>query len=152
LIKGPIATHTFAVHASDRAGNGDPTPASRNRTVETNAPGTTITSGPSGTVAGAEATFTIASSEAQGTFECRLDGGAYAACASPHTVAAGGRAGRPGRVEGPEPRQRAAPQAVRGDGTRQRTLDTSVAAIQLGNETRKQPSHIIADTVRVTLQ
>jgi hypothetical protein len=45
------------------------------------------TSDPSGTVAGAEATFSLGSSEAQGTFACRLNGGAHAACASPHTVA-----------------------------------------------------------------
>jgi hypothetical protein len=79
--------HTFAVRAIDRAGNADPTAASRTWTVDTDAPDTTITSGPTGTVAGAQATFAFTSTDAQATFECRLDGGAFAACASPHTVA-----------------------------------------------------------------
>jgi hypothetical protein len=55
-------------------------------TVDTAAPDTTITSGPSGTVAGTQATFGFVSTETGGTLECRLDGGAYAACASPRTV------------------------------------------------------------------
>ena len=79
-------SHTFDVRAVDRAGNTDPTPASRTWNVDTAAPDTTITSGPSGTVAGTQATFAFVSTEAGGTFQCRLDGGAYAACASPHTV------------------------------------------------------------------
>ncbi|MEA2134479.1 MAG: large repetitive protein [Solirubrobacteraceae bacterium] len=78
--------HTFDVRAVDRAGNTDPTPASRSWNVDTSAPDTTITSGPSGTVAGNQATFAFVSTETGGTFQCRLDGGAYAACASPHTV------------------------------------------------------------------
>jgi Bacterial Ig-like domain len=79
-------SHTFDVRAVDRAGNTDPTPASRAWTVDTATPDTTITSGPSGTVAGTQATFAFVSTETGGTFQCRLDGGAYAACASPHTV------------------------------------------------------------------
>ena len=82
----PDGSHTFAVRAVDRAGNADATPATRTWRVDTAAPDTTITSGPSGTVADAQATFAFVSTETGGTFECRLDGGAYAACASPHTV------------------------------------------------------------------
>jgi len=78
--------HTFEVRAVDRAGNTDATAASRSWTVDTAAPDTTITSGPSGTVAGTQATFAFVSTETGGTLECRLDGGAYASCASPHTV------------------------------------------------------------------
>ncbi len=40
----PTATHTFAVRATDAAGNTDPTPATRTFTVDTTAPETTITS------------------------------------------------------------------------------------------------------------
>lgn len=44
------------------------------------APQTTIAAGPSGTVATGRATFRFASSEAGGTFACRLDGAAWKAC------------------------------------------------------------------------
>lgn len=46
-------------------------------------PETTITSGPSGTVNSASATFEFISSEANFTFECSLDGAAFASCSSP---------------------------------------------------------------------
>jgi hypothetical protein len=46
-------------------------------------PDTTITSGPSGTVATSAVTFEFSSSEAGSSFECRLDGAAWAKCASP---------------------------------------------------------------------
>jgi Polysaccharide lyase/Bacterial TSP3 repeat len=48
-------------------------------------PDTTITSGPSGSVATSEVTFEFSSSEAGASFECRLDGAAWARCASPRT-------------------------------------------------------------------
>ena len=60
------------VVTSSTAGGGDTTP-----------PETTIVSGPSGTVNTATAQFTFSASESGSTFACRLDGSAYAACASP---------------------------------------------------------------------
>ncbi len=46
-------------------------------------PNTAITSGPSGYVPSTSATFTFNSPDcAQATFECKLDGGAYAGCLS----------------------------------------------------------------------
>ena len=45
LADGP---HSFEVRATDQAGNVDPTPAARSFTVDTQAPETTISSGPSG--------------------------------------------------------------------------------------------------------
>jgi Right handed beta helix region/Bacterial TSP3 repeat len=78
--------HTFEVRATDPAGNTDPTPSSRSWTVlvtDVTPPDTVIGSGPNGTVASDSASFTFTSSEADATFECRLDGGGWAACSSP---------------------------------------------------------------------
>jgi hypothetical protein len=76
------------VRAIDRAGNVDSTPASRTWTVQdTTPPDTTITSGPSGTVAGSSASFGFSSTETGSTFQCSLDSGAYAACTSPKAYA-----------------------------------------------------------------
>jgi large repetitive protein len=51
--------------------------------ADTTAPDTTITSGPSGTLKSREAEFTFSSNETGSTFECKLDGGAFAPCTSP---------------------------------------------------------------------
>jgi hypothetical protein len=82
--------HTFDVRAKDGAGNVDATPASRTFTVDvppppqdTTAPETTIDSGPSGTIKLNKATFSFSSSEANSTFECKLDSAAFSACSSP---------------------------------------------------------------------
>ena len=48
-------------------------------------PQSSITSGPAATTTARSATFTLSSSEAGSTFECSLDGGAFASCASPKT-------------------------------------------------------------------
>jgi hypothetical protein len=50
---------------------------------DTTAPETTIDSGPSGTVSSASASFGFSSSETGSTFQCSLDGAAFASCASP---------------------------------------------------------------------
>jgi acid phosphatase type 7 len=55
--------------------------------TDTTPPESTIVSGPSGTVSSASASFTFSSSEANSTFECRLDGGAYGSCTSPMSYA-----------------------------------------------------------------
>ena len=46
-------------------------------------PETTIGSGPTGTVSDSSASFAFSSSEANSTFECSLDGDAFASCGSP---------------------------------------------------------------------
>jgi hypothetical protein len=71
------------VRATDAAGNTDQTPATRTWTVDTVTPDTAIDSGPSGTVNTAAASFAFSASEAGASFECRLDGGAWAGCTSP---------------------------------------------------------------------
>jgi hypothetical protein len=77
--------HSVSVRATDAAGNTDPSPATRSLTVDTSAPNTTIDSAPPVLSPGSSATVTFSASESGATFECRLDGGAWAACASPKT-------------------------------------------------------------------
>ena len=99
LANGP---HSFSVRAPDAAGNTDTSPATRSWTVavpppppppDTTAPETTISAGPSGTVATDSASFSFSSSETGSSFECQLDGGAWAACSSPRAY--------PGLANGP---------------------------------------------------
>ncbi|HEV8688024.1 MAG TPA: hypothetical protein VGQ84_12170, partial [Gaiellaceae bacterium] len=77
--------HTFDVRATDSAGNLDATPAGAAWTVDMTAPDTTITAGPTGTVGGKTASFSFSSTEAGSTFECALDGAAFATCSSPQS-------------------------------------------------------------------
>lgn len=78
--------HTFQVRATDQAGNPDATPAETSWTVTgSDAPQTSITSGPSGTQASRGASFEFSASSAGATFECSLDGAAFAACTSPQS-------------------------------------------------------------------
>jgi len=83
-------SHTFAVRAIDAASNVDASPATYTFTVntvvpDTTAPETTITEMPATPHNSSSANFKFSSSEA-GTFECSMDGAAFAACTSPHTV------------------------------------------------------------------
>ena len=59
----------------------------RSFTVDTSPPDTTITSGPNGTIKNPAPAFAFASTEADSTFECRVDSGPYQLCGSPHTTA-----------------------------------------------------------------
>jgi Bacterial Ig-like domain len=79
-------SHTFQVRATDAATNTDPTPASYTWTIDTTPPVTTIgpTTPPANTPS-TSATFDLGSNEPGSTFECRLAGGAYAACTTPKT-------------------------------------------------------------------
>lgn len=74
--------HTFQVRARDAAGNADATPAVASWTVDTTPPQTSISSAPPAFTNSTAATISF-SSEAGATFECKLDGGAYAPCTSP---------------------------------------------------------------------
>jgi hypothetical protein len=80
-------SHIFQVRAIDGARNTDPTPASRTFAIDTVSPETTIDSGPAGSTGDSSPTFSFSTNEAGASFECRLDGGAFASCASPHTTA-----------------------------------------------------------------
>jgi hypothetical protein len=88
--------YTFRVAAVDRAGNADPTPATKQFTVntaivDTTAPQTKITKHPKKTLTlaphkmTASVTFAFTSSEARSTFLCKLDKRPFTRCISPTT-------------------------------------------------------------------
>jgi hypothetical protein len=82
-----LGAHTFDVRATDAAGNTDASPATRTWTVtapvDTTPPDTTITGGPAASTTETTATLSFTATESGSTFQCRLDGGAWSACASP---------------------------------------------------------------------
>jgi hypothetical protein len=75
--------HSFSVWAVDPAGNQSGSAASYSWTVDTTPPVVHITGGPTGYVQATHADFTFDSPEGTATFECHVDGAAYAACTSP---------------------------------------------------------------------
>jgi ELWxxDGT repeat protein len=79
--------HSFAVRAIDAAGNVDASPATRTFTVK-DPPETTIDSGPAdgGPTTDTTPTFGFSSNDSGAGFECRVDGGTFAACTSPTTT------------------------------------------------------------------
>lgn len=79
-------SHGFAVRATNAAGILQVTPSSYTWSIDTVAPETIISSGPASGSYAAPSTFTFASPEAGLTFQCSMDGGAYAPCASPYTT------------------------------------------------------------------
>src|SRR5205807_2039222 len=81
-------SHSFDVRAIDQAGNTDPTPASHTWTVDLTAPQTTIDASTSSPSNDATPTFSFGSSEPGSSFACRVDGGGWSSCTSPHTTAA----------------------------------------------------------------
>lgn len=81
-------SHTLQVRAVDAAGNVDPTPASYTWTVDGTEPYTQLFDTPDSLSTSTSATFTFSGDDSPGSvvgYECRLDGGSYAACTSPHT-------------------------------------------------------------------
>ncbi len=78
------SSHTFQVRATDPAGNSEATPASYSWTIDTTPPETSITAQPANPATLAPFGFSF-SSEAGATFECRIDGGSYSTCTSPHS-------------------------------------------------------------------
>jgi hypothetical protein len=76
-------THLLSVKARDAAGNVGAASAYRWRVDTVAPPKPTLTQTPPNPSASASATFAFTDGEAGASFECALDGGAYAACASP---------------------------------------------------------------------
>ena len=80
------------MRAIDAAGNVDPTPASHAWTVtappppppaDTTPPETTVTSGPPASGTSTSASLAFSSNEAGSTFQCSLNGAAFAGCTTP---------------------------------------------------------------------
>lgn len=89
--------HTFAVRATDAAGNVDLSPATRAFTVDATAPAVEITNQPSTRVQTREKSARVAVeflSEAGAVFECRLDDRAYQPCSSPFSTPAAAGSGK----------------------------------------------------------
>jgi len=84
---GPLAegAHTFSVTATDALGRADPTAATREFTVDTTAPRTTLDAVPGPTTNDRTPQFAF-SSELGATFTCAFDGGAAEPCTSPFTA------------------------------------------------------------------
>ena len=77
-------SHTFQVRSLDVAGNVDATPASFIWVVDVTGPAApTIGPSPASVVSTTGASFGWTNAEGGGANQCRLDGGAYAACATP---------------------------------------------------------------------
>jgi MYXO-CTERM domain-containing protein len=100
----PEGTRSFQVRARDEAGNADSTPATHSWRIDVTAPDTSITAAPANPTHQATATFAFSATEAGVSFECSLDGAAFAACTSPATY--------PGLSEGPHTFQVRARDAV----------------------------------------
>jgi hypothetical protein len=88
-----VGSHQFSVRAKDAAANVDATPAVYGWTVtspppppppaDTTPPETSITAGPATTTTATSASFSVSSSEAGSTLQCKLDGASWSACTSP---------------------------------------------------------------------
>ncbi len=86
-------SHTLNVRATDAAGNvGN---ATRTWVIDLTAPAVQILTGPDAYVKVTTAQFTFSAMDANGiaSYECRLDAGAYAACASPNVLNSLGEGG-----------------------------------------------------------
>jgi len=81
-------SHTFQVRATDAVGNTDPTPASFTWVVDTTAPDTTLAATPPTVTNNTSSSFSFAATKAGSSFECKLDGGAFAPCISPQSYSA----------------------------------------------------------------
>jgi len=88
-----LGEHTFAVRATDLAGNTDATPAEHTWTVvgDTTGPDTTITGGPAGSNTALNVSFEFTGTDdttpaADLEFECSFDGGPFESCSSPEEI------------------------------------------------------------------
>jgi hypothetical protein len=154
-------TRNFVVRAVDQAGNADVTPPSATWTVDTAPPDTGIAGGPTGPTNVNPPSFDLTAGEPGSTFQCAVDGGPFAACATPfatpaladgsHSLqvravdCAGNADASPASrswvldtVAPAQPDTAIAPVNVRGSGGRQTPLRTASRAQGLGATARFQ--------------
>ena len=80
-------SHTFAVRATNQVGTTDGSPATHTWSVASSAARTpSLDHEPPASTSATEANFEFSSSDASASFECRLDGGAWAAQTSPKAL------------------------------------------------------------------
>src|SRR5207248_1565213 len=84
---GSVADGSYDVRAvaTDSAGN-TTADVVANRQVDNTPPQTSIDSGPANPSNNTTPTFSFSSSEPGSTFQCRLDGGGWSSCTSPHSI------------------------------------------------------------------
>src|SRR6266511_2194548 len=84
------STTSYTATATDTTGHTSPCSAGLTYVEDSTAPETTIASGPANgsTTNDRTPAFGFTSSEAGSSFECKVDGGSFAACSSPNTTAA----------------------------------------------------------------
>jgi len=80
LASLPEGQHSFDVRAVDQAGNVEALPKHRTFVIDLTPPDTRITSGPEGTVSTGSVAFGFSATEPGSSFQCSLDGAAFAAC------------------------------------------------------------------------
>jgi len=88
LPDGSYHLSVFAQNSDVVPSQPDETPATRSFTVDTHPPTATILTGPAALSKDNTPSFTFKSSEL-GTFQCRMDGGAFGPCTSPRSLHVG---------------------------------------------------------------
>ena len=76
--------YDLRVVVTDTAGNSTTSALVTGRRVDNTAPDTTIDAGPPDPDNDTAPSFQFSSSESGATFDCRIDGGSWASCSSPH--------------------------------------------------------------------
>jgi hypothetical protein len=126
-------SHTFKVRSLDGSGNVDGSPSAATWTVDTTAPTTTIGTAPSGstTATTASIVFTGGDNVAVDSYECQLDAGAWAACASPKSYGSLASGSHTFKVRAKD----AAGNVDASPATATWTVTTSAGSVLLGNQT-----------------
>ena len=124
--------HTFAVRATDFSGN-QGVAATRNWTVDTIGPTTTVNSGPPSLTNSAQASFSFSADDAGATFACSLDGAPFGACSSPQSYSGVSDGAHTFAVQGADAAGNTGP-----DGTRAWTVDTQSPQTTIGKAPKRR--------------
>ena len=137
----PDGPRVIEARATDPAGNTDQTPASVGVTIDTAAPDTSIDSGVAGLTRDPVQAFGFSSSDAGSSFECRVDGSAFAACATPFNTPALPDGAHVFEVRAVDPAGNADPTAAaRGFAIDASPPETAIASGPAGRTTDRRPA------------